>query len=73
MTDEQEQAEALDDDIIADDEQPPIDDDRFTEIAALDEDYPPDQPLGAEDPGIYGIEDDVATREERENPERRPT
>lgn len=32
------------------------------------DDYPPDEPLGVEDPTVGG-EDDVATRERRERPE----
>ena len=83
MTDEQDRAEALDDDVIADEEarlpgaadridHDPLfgpDDDRFAEIAALDEDYPPDEPLGVEDPGRYEIEDDLATRASRGDPD----
>jgi hypothetical protein len=72
MSDEQDGAEALDDDVIADDEAPDpdgADDDRFVEIAALEEEYPPDQPLGVEDPGRYEIEDDLATRSSRTEPD----
>jgi hypothetical protein len=72
MTDEQDRAEQLDDEIIADDEDElddgelRPDDDRFEQIAALDEEYPPDEPLGVEDDGRFGIEDDLASREDRE-------
>ena len=86
MTDEQDRAEALDDDVIADEEDhipgaeqrldhDPLfgaDDDRFIEIPALDDDYPPDRPLGVEDPGRYEIEDDLAAREARSEPEPEP-
>jgi hypothetical protein len=70
MTDEQAQAEALDDDVIADDELIDRDagatgDDRFVEYPALDEEYPPEEPMGVEDLGRFDIEDDVASREER--------
>ena len=27
--------------------------------------HPPERPMGVEDPGLFGIEDDVATRETR--------
>ena len=70
MTDEQDRAESLDDDLIADDELIDDDaaaagDDRFERLPALDEEYPPERPMGVEDPGLFGIEDDVATRETR--------
>ena len=83
MTDEQDRAEALDDDVIADEEDripgeersDPLfgsDDDRYAEMPALDDEYPPDEPLGVEDPGRYEIEDDLASREERGEPEPEP-
>jgi len=67
MSDEQDRAGSLDDDVIADDEDPipENDDDRFEEIAGIDEEFPPDVPLGVEDPGRFEIEDDLATREAR--------
>jgi hypothetical protein len=71
MADEQDRAESLDDDVVADDEDDlaGAEDDRFEEIAALDEEYPPDRPLGVNDPGRYEIEDDLETREARGVPE----
>jgi hypothetical protein len=84
MTDEQDRAEMLDDDVIADDEEERLpgpedrtdhdplfgpDDDRFAGMSALDEEYPPDEPLGVEDPGRYEIEDDLATRVARGEPD----
>jgi hypothetical protein len=73
MTDEQDRAEMLDDEVIDDDEDripgpedrtdhDPLfgpDDDRFAGMPALDE----------EDPGRYEIEDDLATRMAREEPD----
>ena len=76
MTDEQDGAEQLDDDVIVDEEDGisgegrlPAGEDRFSELAALDEGYPPDQPMGADDPGRFGIEDDIIAREARQVPE----
>ena len=83
MTDEQDRAEMLDDDVIADEEDripgpedrtdhDPLfgpDDDRFAGMPALDEEYPPDEPVGVEDPGRYEIEDDLATRMARGEPD----
>lgn len=74
MSDEQDPAEALDDDVIAAEETDLADPDptgegRFTEIAALEEDFPPDEPLGVEVPGRYAIEDDLADREDRQEDE----
>ena len=69
MTDEQDRAEALDDDIVADDEELGSGDDVFERAPALDEEYPPDEPMGVEDPGRFEIEDDLATRESRLRPE----
>lgn len=70
MADEQDRADALDDDVIADDEAidaPGLDgDDRFERLPALDDDYPPDEPLGVEDPGRFEIEDDLSTRDARQ-------
>jgi hypothetical protein len=76
MSDEQDRAEALDDDVIVDDEEAvagaedfSAGEDRYTEIAALDEEYPPDRPQGVEDPGRFEIEDDLAAREARRHVE----
>jgi len=67
MTDEQDQAEALDDEVVDDDTEATTDADRFVEEPT--ENYPPDTPLGVEDPGAIEIEDDLATCAEREQPE----
>lgn len=74
MSDDQDRAEALDDDVLADDEADiddpePTGDGRFAEIAGLEDEFPPEQPLGAEDPGRYAIDDDIATREMRQDDE----
>ncbi len=65
MTDEQEPAESLDDDVLDADPDPdlgPPDD-----VPA--EDYPPAQPIGIDDPNVLEIPDDVSTRTLREQPE----
>ncbi len=67
MTDDQDQSEGLDDEVVDDDTEATTDPDRF--IDEPTEDYPPEAPLGVEDPGIVEIEDDLATRVEREQPE----
>lgn len=75
MADEQDRAESLDDDVVADEEDVirkqggTSDDERFGQIPALEEEYPPDEPMGAEDPGRFEIEDDLATRESRRSKE----
>lgn len=70
MTDEQDGAEALDDDVLTDDgvidASGAAGDDRFERLPGLDEEYPPDEPLGVEDPGRFEIEDDLASRDERQ-------
>lgn len=65
MSDEQNWAETLDDDVLADDS--PSNDDRFEELPS--EDYPPDVPLSVEDAGSVEVGDDVSTRAAREMPE----
>ena len=65
MADEQHQAEQLDDDVLTDD----VTDDRSGEEPATGEDYPPDHPAGVDDPNRYFIEDDLATRVDREQPD----
>jgi hypothetical protein len=76
MTDEQDGAEQLDDDVILDeehrvpgDDRLPVGEGRFSELAAPDEEYPPDHLVGADDPGRFGIEDDIIAREARQVPE----
>lgn len=63
MSDEQDQAEQLDDDVLADDEL--LGDERFAD-PDIEEEYPPDAPMGVLDPGVYEIEDSVASRTRRE-------
>lgn len=63
MSDEQDQSEALDDEQLADDQ--PTNDDRFVELPA-EENYPPDEAQGVEDPGVLEIEDDLESRTRRE-------
>jgi hypothetical protein len=70
MTDDQERAEVLDDEVIADDQ--PTNDDRFVELPA-EEEYPPDVPRGVSDPGLFDIEDDITSRAEREQDEEEST
>lgn len=67
MADEQDQSEGLDDEVVDDDTEATTDVDRFVDDPT--EEYPPDRPLGVEDPGTVEIEDDLATRVEREQPE----
>lgn len=67
MSDEQDQSEGLDDEVVDDDTEATADPDRFVDDPTAD--YPPDAPLGVEDPGVLDIEDDLATRAEREQPE----
>ena len=63
MTDEQDRAEALDDEVLSD---ATTDGDRLEDTAA-EEDYPPDRPYVVEDDGsVHDLEDDVAARVERE-------
>jgi hypothetical protein len=69
MTDEQDRAEALDDDVLADDEDVGVGADVYERAPALDEDFPPDEPWGVADAGRFEIEDDLATRETRTEPE----
>jgi hypothetical protein len=63
MSDDQDQAERLDDDVLADDEL--LGDERF-EDPDIEQDYPPDAPMGVLDPGVYEIDDSVASRTRRE-------
>lgn len=59
MSDEQDRAEAVDEDVVDVDEldeEPPAD-------------YPPDRPLGVDDIGVTDVLDDVRTRAAREEPE----
>lgn len=69
MTDEQDGAEALDDEVLSDGT---TDGQRIDDTAA-EEDYPPDHAYVVDDRGsVYELEDDVATRAEREEPEETP-
>lgn len=65
MSDEQDRAEALDDEILSD--AGTSDADRFVELPA--EEYPLDEPLGVDDPEAIGVSDDVVDRERREQPD----
>ncbi len=69
MSDEQDQAEGLDDDRLLDEEYSG-DGNPYDDVPA--EDFPPDRPQGVEDIGVDEMEDDVATRAEREEPEALP-
>lgn len=63
MTDEQDRAEALDDEVLS---EATTDGDRLEDTAA-EEDYPPDRPYVVEDDGsIHDLDDDVAARVQRE-------
>lgn len=68
MTDEQDQAEALDEDVIDD-----VDDYDGDEFGDGLPDYPPDRPLGVETVGVTGVEEDAgesfAERTWREEPD----
>jgi hypothetical protein len=67
MTDEQDRAEALDDEVLSDGT---TDGERIEDTAA-EEEYPPDRPYVVDDTGsVYDLEDDVATRVDREEAER---
>ena len=59
MSDEQDRAEAIDDDVV--------DSDEFDEEPPGD--FPPDRPMGVDDIGAADLLDDVRTRAEREEPE----
>jgi len=69
VSDEQDQAEGLDDDRLLDEEQPG-DGNPYDDVPA--EDYPPDRPQGVEDIGVDEMEDDLVTRTDREEPEQVP-
>lgn len=63
MTDEQDQAEELDDEVLSDAE---TDGERIDDLPA-EEDYPPETPYVVDDRGsVYDVEDDVETRTERQ-------
>lgn len=59
MSDDQDRAEAVDEDVVDVDG-------RDDELPA---DYPPDRPMGVDDPGALDVRDDVRTRAAREEPE----
>ncbi|WP_162942060.1 hypothetical protein [Desertimonas flava] len=63
MTDEQNWAEQLDDEVLS---ESTTDGERIEDTAA-EEDYPPDRPYVVDDQGsVYDLEDDLATRVARE-------
>lgn len=64
MTDEQDAAEAVDDEVLS---EGTTDGERIEDTAG-EEDYPPDRPYVVDDRGsVYDLDDDVATRLQRED------
>lgn len=62
MTDEQQQAEQLDDEVLSEG----TTDDQRLEDTAAEEDYPPDHAYVVDDHGsVYELEDDLASRSDR--------